>query len=91
MVDMEIVWTPVKNSRFKAVSYDTATRVLYIKFNPDKNGDSAVYSYANVEPQRFQEFIAAPSLGRYFGDHFKSSKDYPYRKVGMEAEKPSDK
>ncbi|KAA9161653.1 KTSC domain-containing protein [Amycolatopsis acidicola] len=52
---------PVSSSVISAVGYDPVRRVLEVEFH---NG--SVYSYDGVEPLVFEQFLGAPSKGRYF-------------------------
>lgn len=59
----------VKSSQIKEVGYDPATKTLAVSFT---RGTGAVYHYAGVEPDEYQKFSGAESIGKHFGKHIKS-------------------
>lgn len=71
-----IALTPVESSQVKAIGYDAARKTLAVTFT---RGTGAIYHYPNVEPQVHADFIAAESIGSFFGKHIKSRafKKYP--------------
>ena len=52
---------PVQSSNLVSIGYDEAKQVLEVEFS-----GGGVYLYQEVPKQIFEEFMAAPSLGRYF-------------------------
>ena len=58
--------TPVSSTNIKAVGYDAASKTLAIEFHSGK-----VYHYSDVEPEKHQALLAAPSIGKHFGAHIK--------------------
>lgn len=73
----EITMQDVTSSQIEAVGYDNATRTLAIRF---KGG--ALYHYDGCEPETFEAFRGAESVGSYFYKHIKPNADkYPYRKI----------
>ena len=52
---------PVVSSNLVSVGYDESKEVLEVEF-----GGGGVYQYQAVPKQIFEEFMAAPSMGRYF-------------------------
>lgn len=66
--------TPVTSNQVAAIGYDPATKTLAVTFT---RGTGAVYHYPNVEPKTHADFIAAESIGRFFGAHIKS---LPFKK-----------
>ena len=52
----------VYSSTIKSVGYDPETRTLEVEFN-----EGAIYRYFEVPDSVHDEFIKAPSLGRFFG------------------------
>ena len=79
-------WTPVTSSRLQAIDYDPATQTLYIKFLPNKGGESSVYAYSNVTPEQARELNAAKSKGKWFSQIKNAPTKYPYKKIGVETE-----
>ncbi|HVV09461.1 KTSC domain-containing protein [Amycolatopsis sp.] len=52
---------PVSSSVIRAVGYDPDRRVLEVEFHSGN-----LYAYDGVAPEVFEQFLRAPSLGRYF-------------------------
>lgn len=69
-----IPMTPVSSSQLKAIGYDPATKALACQF---VHGPGHLYVYPNVEPKVHAEFMAAKSIGKFFGQHIK---DLPFEK-----------
>lgn len=65
--------TPVASNQVAAIGYDAATKTLAVTF---ARGGS-LYQYPNVEPEVHAAFIAAESIGKYFGAHIKA---LPFKK-----------
>lgn len=63
---IRIIRRPVVSSAFRSVGYDAANRVLEVEFLR-----GAVYRYYNVPPSVYEDFINAPSLGRYYNWYIK--------------------
>lgn len=61
----------VQSSAIESVAHEGET--LTVNF---RNGGS--YEYDRVSKETFDEFLAAPSMGRYFQANFRK---LPYRKV----------
>ena len=78
----DIPLTPVKSSQVKAIGYDPLTKTLACQF---QHGLGAIYHYPNVEPKTHADFMAAESIGKFFGQHIKP---LPFAKY--EAEKAVD-
>ena len=72
----------LKSSHIISTGYIRNTKILYVKFNPN-----SVYRYYDVPESTFEDFINAPSHGRYLGENiahkFKyercSEPNQPYR------------
>lgn len=80
----EITMQDVKSSQIEAVGYDATTRTLAVRF---KGG--ALYHYDGCEPETFEAFSKAESVGSYFYKHIKPHADkYPYRKIA--SRRPED-
>lgn len=67
----------VESSQLKAIGYDAETKTLAITF---KHG-AAVYHYPDVSQETFDAFLAAKSVGTFFGAHIK---DLPFKKFRAE-------
>lgn len=75
-----IPMTQVKSNQVACIGYDTASKTLAVQFT---RGTGAVYHYPNVEPKVHADFMAAESIGKFFGQHIK-----PLPFVKLEAPKP---
>ena len=71
-----IPMTPVSSSQLKAIGYDPATKALACQF---VHGPGHLYVYPNVEPKVHAEFMAAKSIGKFFGQHIKALPFDKYR------------
>jgi hypothetical protein len=60
-----------KSSTIAESCYDTDTQELTITFN---NGTK--YTYHDVSDKLYEEFIMAPSIGRYFCDYIKHNHNF---------------
>lgn len=58
--------TPVVSSQIESVGHDPETNTLHVRF---KRGGH--YSYADVTEEKYENFLAAPSLGKFLGSHIK--------------------
>jgi hypothetical protein len=61
--------TPVESSQINAIGYDAATHTLAVRFN---GGKGTVYHYQGVSAETHEAFLAADSVGRFFGAHIKA-------------------
>lgn len=52
---------PVRSSNIKSVGHDPATNTLEVEFH-----SGARHQYPDVSEQTYRDFIAAPSVGKYF-------------------------
>jgi hypothetical protein len=66
--------TVVESSLVHSVGYDPQTAMLEVQLQ-----DGDIYRYYDVEPETYEEFLEAPSKGRYFNDHIRDA--YLYREV----------
>jgi hypothetical protein len=58
---------------------------MYAKFPKDRNGEEAVYAYANVTVDQFNGIVNAPSVGRAFNAEIVAKKaEHPYTRIGSE-------
>lgn len=56
---MEMI--PVRSSAISAIGYDSSTQQMVIRFKGSGN-----YTFYNVPPHIFSEFMAASSKGSYY-------------------------
>ena len=66
---------PVKSSAIDAVGYDAENALLHVRFK-----HTGLYTYRNVPPEVFVEFLAASSKGRFYNQHVKSAFAYERRR-----------
>lgn len=66
-------WKPVQSSNIKAVGYESYTTTLGVEFE-----SGMIYHYDGVPQDEYEQFVAAPSVGRFF--HTQIKDHYPYRK-----------
>lgn len=59
-----IPMTPVTSNQVKAIGYNQETKTLAVTFT---RGAGAIYHYPNVDPELHAEFLAAESIGKFFG------------------------
>lgn len=71
----DIKWKLVESSNIVAIGYDEDERQLHIQF---KSG--LEYVYHDVPTEVWQEFLVAPSKGKYLNERIKGV--YAYEKVG---------
>lgn len=64
----KIETTPVESSNLKAIGYDAATKTVQVDFKTGRK-----YHYQNVPQETFDEFAAAPSVGKHFAAHIKNA------------------
>ena len=84
-------WTPVKSSRLVAVELDPMSRTMYAKFPADRNGNEAIYAYANVTVEQYNGIVNAPSIGRAFNQEIVAKKEeHPYTRIGSEKAEPEE-
>lgn len=76
---IEIALAPVQSNQVKAIGYDAATKTLAVTF---AHGPGTEYQYPNVEPELHAEFIAAESIGTFFGKRIKA---LPFKKFAAAA------
>ena len=57
----------VKRSNVDSIAWDPDTQELQVKFLPHKDDEPGrCYSYAAVPRDKYEEFLAADSIGKYF-------------------------
>ncbi|HSV48408.1 MAG TPA: KTSC domain-containing protein [Ramlibacter sp.] len=64
----------VSSSQIACIGYDAARKTLAVQFT---RGAGAEYQYPNVEPKLHADFMAAESIGKFFGAHIKA---LPFKK-----------
>lgn len=62
---------PVTSSNIKSVGHDDLNAVLEVEFNTGR-----VYRYSGVSRFVFNDFLGAPSKGRYFHSQIKGVFEY---------------
>lgn len=65
---IDIPMTPVQSSQVQAVGYCAETKTLSVTFT---RGPGHIYQYTDVPPETHSAFVAAESIGKYFGQHIK--------------------
>lgn len=60
--------TTTDSSMIKKAMYNFATNSLKVEFNT-----GALYEYANVDPQIYEEFCKAESQGKFFNEKIKNN------------------
>ncbi len=65
----------VSSSNIVSVGYDPASETLEVEFQ-----SGAVYQYYNVNQSFYDEFMRAPSKGRFLAHQIKNA--FPYSRVG---------
>lgn len=63
--------TPVNSSAFTGIHHDPKTNILTIQFN---NGNKQRYHHFNAD--KYQEFIKADSLGKFFSEYIRNNPAY---------------
>ena len=66
----------VDSNQVAAIGYDPETKTLAVSFTRGQ----ALYQYPNVEPEVHAAFLAAESVGKFFGAHIK---DLPFNKFKL--------
>ena len=70
----------VKSNQVAAIGHDEATKTLAVQFT---RGAMAIYHYPGVERKTYDDFMAAESIGTFFGKHIKT---LPFEKYAPPAE-----
>lgn len=65
---LPIALVPVESNQVAAIGYDPVTKTLSVSFTRG----FALYQYPNVDPETHAAFMAAESVGKYFGANIKS-------------------
>lgn len=66
--------TPVKSNQVAAIGYRAADKTLAVTFT---RGPGHIYHYPGVDPNVHADFLAAESIGTFFGKHIKA---LPFKK-----------
>lgn len=83
----DIPLTPVQSSQVKAIGYDPLTKTLACQFT---HGPGHLYVYPGVEPKMHADFMAAKSIGKFFGQHIKALPFAKYEAPKTEAPKAEE-
>ena len=67
-------WKEVESSNIAAIAYDKEQQELHVRFN-----SGAEYAYYEVPVAVYQEFLIAPSKGKYLNEGIKGF--YQFEKV----------
>lgn len=65
----------VESSAIEAVGYDPENCLLHVRFK-----QTGLYTYRNVPPDVFREFLAASSKGRFYNQYIRNAYKY-YRRI----------
>ncbi|MES2247627.1 MAG: KTSC domain-containing protein [Pseudomonadota bacterium] len=69
-----IAMKPVKSQQVASIGYDAGSKTLAVTFT---RGPGTVYQYPGVDAKLHADFLAADSIGTFFGKHFKTR---PFKK-----------
>lgn len=64
----------VESTTFYSVGYEAKAGTMEVEFR-----SGTVYQYLGVPVNKYQEFLAAPSKGKYFHLHIRDR--YPFRRL----------
>ncbi|MBV8898230.1 MAG: KTSC domain-containing protein [Acidobacteriaceae bacterium] len=67
----EMDWEPIESKLLAAAAYLGPRRILYLRFHSGE-----VYRYFTFPADRYHEFLAAESKGRYFLSHIRNRFQY---------------
>lgn len=73
---MNLQFSPITSGLLKGQAYDPASETLCLKF-----WDGKIYSYSPVTVEKYKEFLAAPSKGKYFHANFKANSELKIKQV----------
>lgn len=72
------------SSQIHAHGFDPSTGTLALQFK-SRGGPGSVYHYRNVTQEMYDAFRTCDSLGRFFGEHFKTNAEkFPFEKQADE-------
>ncbi|BEP54494.1 hypothetical protein GmRootV118_17380 [Variovorax sp. V118] len=69
-----IAMKPVKSQQVASIGYDAGSKTLAVTFT---HGPGTVYQYPGVDAKVHADFLAAESIGTFFGKHIKTR---PFKK-----------
>jgi hypothetical protein len=75
-IPAEIMMLSVDSSNVSAFGYDTENQVLYVEFLSKAGEAPAQYMYFDVEPELYEQFVAAPSKGKFVWSHLRDRYEY---------------
>lgn len=78
-MDDHIAYIPVGSSNVQDFGYDEDEENLYVRFLPKANSSGSCYVYYGVEPEIYQQFLMAPSKGKFVWSHLRGR--YEYAKI----------
>ncbi|MCT9812453.1 KTSC domain-containing protein [Acidovorax sp. Be4] len=61
--------TTVESNQVAAIGYNAANSTMAVTFT---RGPGHIYHYPDVSPELHQQFMAAASIGKFFGEHIKA-------------------
>jgi len=73
-----------------SAGYDAETQTLELEIITHRP-KNVVYTYSPFSPERYAEFMAAESKGKFFLKNIKADRTLPYKKVGETDAKPEEK
>ena len=82
---MSIAMITVDSSQIHSIGLDAKTNTLAIRFYRGYGANKvagSLYHYANFQPDEFEAFKNAESLGKYFGAHIKpATEKHPFTRI----------
>ena len=73
-------WTSVQSSQIREIGFDAAQRVIGVKYK-GKTPSTYLYEGADVTLELFQQFLKAPSKGKFLAERIKKAPRIAARKV----------
>lgn len=70
------VMIPVDSSNVQEFGYDIDNRYLYVRFLAKATYPSTLYVYYDVEPEIYEQFLMAPSKGKFIWSHLRDRYEY---------------
>jgi hypothetical protein len=71
---LNLNWRALESKLLAAEAYEAPRRILYLRFHSGE-----VYRYFTFSAERYQEFLAAESQGKYFLGHIRNQ--FPYERL----------
>lgn len=71
---------PCDSTQISEHGFCPATNTLALRFK-SKSGKGSLYHYPNVTVEKYAEFMAAESKGKFFGSQIKSNPAHPHTKI----------